>query len=106
VECYVQACYGYDVRTEVIGSKGTILIGTLGQTPVVFLGKEGRLAPTPDSFLARFGDAYLAEMSDFIAMVGSDRAPAVTGLDGLRALEIAAAAEKSYLESAAVLITP
>jgi len=33
-------------------------------------------------------------------MILSDRAPKVTGEDGLRATEIAAAAEKSYLSAA------
>src|ERR1700756_281730 len=41
VESYVQAVYGYDVRTEIVGSKGSILIGSLQQTPVTFLAKEG-----------------------------------------------------------------
>ena len=34
IESYVQAVYGYDVRTEVVGSKGSILVGSLQQTPV------------------------------------------------------------------------
>ncbi len=31
VESYVQAVYGYDVRTEIVGSKGSILVGSLRQ---------------------------------------------------------------------------
>src|SRR5713226_7368261 len=31
VESYVQAVYGYDVRTEIVGSKGSILVGSLQQ---------------------------------------------------------------------------
>src|SRR5580693_7863829 len=32
VESYAQCVYGYDVRTEIIGSKGSILVGGLRQT--------------------------------------------------------------------------
>ncbi len=33
VESYVQCLYGYDVRTEIVGSKGSIFIGPCGKTP-------------------------------------------------------------------------
>jgi len=99
VESYVQAIYGYDVRTEIVGSKGTILIGAIAQTPAVFLTANGGTRPLADHFLTRFTDAYLAEVRDFVKTIAEDRAPQVTGEDGLRALEIAAAAETSHLES-------
>src|SRR5580693_9312235 len=35
VESYAQAVYGYDVRTEIIGSKGSIFVGSLQQAPAV-----------------------------------------------------------------------
>ena len=37
----------------------------------------------------------MAKLIDFVDTILSDRAPRVTGEDGLRALEIAIAAEKS-----------
>ncbi len=37
IESYAQAVYGYDVRTEIVGSKGSILVGSLHQTPATFL---------------------------------------------------------------------
>jgi myo-inositol 2-dehydrogenase/D-chiro-inositol 1-dehydrogenase len=33
IESYAQAVYGYDVRTEIVGSKGSILVGSLERTP-------------------------------------------------------------------------
>jgi len=98
VESYVQALYGYDVRTEIVGSKGSIFVGTLQQTPVTFLSAQGGTQILADHFLTRFADAYLLEVRDFVRTVLSDAAPKVTGVDGLKALEIAVAAEKSHVE--------
>jgi inositol 2-dehydrogenase len=99
VESYVQAIYGYDVRTEIIGSKGSIMVGSLQQTPAVFLSAAGGTQTLADHFLTRFADAYLAEVRDFVHNMLHDRPPRVTGEDGLRALEIAVAAEHSHLQS-------
>jgi len=101
IESYVQAVYGYDVRTEIAGSKGSILVGNLQQTSVTFLTSEGGTQTLADHFLTRFDDAYVAEVRDFVQSMLQDRAPRVSGEEGLRALEIAVAAEKSYLQSKA-----
>ena len=105
VESYVQAVYAYDVRTEIVGSKGSILVGSLRQTPATFLTAEGAAQALADHFLTRFQDAYLAEVQDFVQNILNDKPPRVTGDDGLRALAIAVAAEKSYLQKTAVKVT-
>jgi scyllo-inositol 2-dehydrogenase (NAD+) len=105
VESYVQAVYGYDVRTEIVGSKGSILVGSLQQTPVTFLTAHGGVQTLADHFLTRFQDAYLAEVQDFVQNILNDRPPRVSGDDGLKALTIAVAAEKSYLQKTAVKVT-
>ncbi len=99
VESYVQAIYAYDVRTEIVGSKGSIFIGSLEKMPATFLSSGGGSKVLADHFLSRFYDAYLEEVRDFVDNMLHDRAPRVTGEDGLRALEIAAAAESSHLQS-------
>ncbi len=96
IESHAQAIYGYDVRTEIIGSKGSIFVGTLHKTPVTFLTVQGGNANLADHFLSQFAEAYLIEIRDFVKTMLSDRAPLVTGEDGLRALEIAVAAENSH----------
>ena len=98
VESYVQAVYAYDVRTEIVGSKGSLFVGGLHQTPVTFLTTHGSSQILADHFLTRFADAYLAEVRDFVQTILADKAPRVTGEDGLRALEIAVAAENSHLQ--------
>jgi inositol 2-dehydrogenase len=99
IESYVQAVYAYDVRTEIIGSKGSIFVGNLQKTPATFLNTHGSNEILADHFLSRFADAYLAEVQDFVHTILTDREPRVTGDDGLRALEVAVAAENSHLES-------
>jgi predicted dehydrogenase len=98
IESFVQSTYGYDIRTEIVGSAGSILVGSIQQTSATFLTKNGGTQTLADHFLTRFTDAYVAEVRDFVDNILNDRPPRVTGDDGLRALEIAVAAEKSYLE--------
>ncbi len=104
VESYVQAVYGYDVRTEIVGSKGSILVGSLQQTPATFLTADGGTRTLADHFLTRFADAYLAEVRDFVQSILQDRPPRVSGEDGLKALAIAVAAENSHRESKPVKV--
>jgi len=99
VESYQQAVYGYDVRTEIVGSKGAIFVGTLQQTPVVFLSANGGIQNLADHFLTRFADAYLLEMRDFVHNVLHDKPLRVSGEDGVRALAIAVAAETSHVQA-------
>jgi inositol 2-dehydrogenase len=106
IESYAQAVYGYDVRTEIVGSKGTILVGTLHQTPAIFLSASGGARNLADHFLTRFEDAYLAEMRDFVQNILRDRPLTVSGEDGLKALEIAVAAENSHRQARPVRVTP
>ena len=105
VESYVQAVYGYDVRTEIVGSRGSILVGSLRQAPATFLTAQGGVQTLADHFLTRFQDAYLAEVRDFVQSMLNERPPRVSGHDGLKALTIAVAAEKSYLQKTPVKIT-
>jgi predicted dehydrogenase len=98
IESFVQSTYGYDIRTEIVGSAGSILVGSFRQTSATFLNKNGATQTLADHFLTRFADAYVAELRDFVDNVSTDRPPRITGEDGLRALEIAVAAESSYRE--------
>jgi predicted dehydrogenase len=99
IESFVQAVYGYDIRTEIVGSKGSILVGSLQQTLVTFLARDGGTQLLSDHFLTRFEAAYVAEVRDFVHNILNDRPLRVSGEDGLRALEIAVAAESSHLQS-------
>lgn len=106
IESYVQAVYAYDVRTEVIGSKGSIFIGSLQQMPATFFSSHGSNQILADHFLTRFADAYVAELRDFVHTMLTKNAPRVTGEDGLKALEIAIAAENSHVQGRPCKVAP
>lgn len=101
VESFRQARYGYDIRTEIVGSKGTLQIGFLrGPQPPVLTASGS--PDIPRHFLARFEEAYYLEVRDFVQRILAGQPPRVSGLDGRHALAIALAAERSHRESRAV----
>jgi predicted dehydrogenase len=105
IESHAQAVYGYDVRTEIVGSKGSVFIGSMDRTAAAFLSANGRTQPLADHFLSTFADAYVAEIRDFTDCILNDRPLRVTGEDGIRAVAIAAAAEKSHLDGRPVKVS-
>src|SRR6202142_3874347 len=104
VENYMQSGYGYDVRTEIVGSKGTIITGYLQQTAEVVLTANGAKTDVVDHFLVRFADGYLHQMRDFVQTVLADPPVKVDAFDGRQAVAVAAAAEKSYREARPVTV--
>jgi predicted dehydrogenase len=92
------AVYGYDIRSEVLGSEGSLLIGKLQQTAVLSMTRSGVTHDTVPYFMERFGEAYAAEIRDFVNCILEDRPPSVTGLDARRATEIGIAATRSLDE--------
>ncbi len=98
VESFRAAQYGYDIRTEVIGSKGTLMIGNLYHRATTLLTKNGVKYDAITHWLDRFADAYLLEMRDFIATLHVGREPRVTGRDGREAVAISLAAQRSVKE--------
>ncbi len=98
VESYVQALYGYDVRTEIVGSKGSVFVGSLQKTPTTFLNVHGSTEILADHYLSRFAEAYLAQVADFVHNILHERPVRVGGEEGLKALEIAVAAERSHIQ--------
>jgi predicted dehydrogenase len=105
IESHAQAVYGYDVRTEIVGSTGSIMVGSLNRLPATFLSAHGGTQILADHFLSTFADAYLAEIRDFVESMLQDRPPRINGEDGLKALAMAVAAEKSHLQGQAVKVS-
>lgn len=89
-----EAIYGYDVRGEIQGSKGMVLVGHQRFTNGALLDSSYATAEV-ESFIERFADAYRAEIVDFTAAIREQRAPRVGAQDALAALRIALAAERS-----------
>ncbi|RBW69281.1 inositol 2-dehydrogenase [Bacillus taeanensis] len=90
------AAYGYDIRGEVIGTEGSIIIGSLKHHDVTVLTKQGSTHDIVPAFPERFKDAYTIEMQHFIDCLRLGEKPIVTEYDGKVALEIAAAATEAF----------
>jgi myo-inositol 2-dehydrogenase / D-chiro-inositol 1-dehydrogenase len=100
-----RATYGYDQRIEVHGSKGLLTAGNVHETTVKFASKSGISAdPVQNFFLERYEVAYRNEMTAFIDAVLNKKAPNPSGHDGLQALILADAAQKSHDTGKAVRV--
>ncbi len=95
VEVSRNAFYGYDIRTEVLGTDGALQIGYFRQTPLLTLTREGVIHDMVPYIVERFLDAYIAQSQDFVNRVLMDDDPAVTIEDARRALAIGLAATES-----------
>jgi len=101
-----RACYGYDQRIEVFGSKGMLEARNETDTQLRFTGAEGVVDERPQwFFLERYSRAYAQEVADFVAAWQENRAPLAGAQDGLAALELAEAALISYREGRRVLLS-
>jgi myo-inositol 2-dehydrogenase/D-chiro-inositol 1-dehydrogenase/scyllo-inositol 2-dehydrogenase (NAD+) len=87
--------YGYDARTEILGTEGIICVGHIDDTSVVSCTQAGVSRPIVKSWMDLFLDAYRAEDEDFIRCIIEDRPPKASGLDGKRAVEVVNAGNKS-----------
>jgi scyllo-inositol 2-dehydrogenase (NAD+) len=90
------ARYGYDIRTEVICSKGAVFMGGLHQTSALILNKNGCLTDIVPEFRTRFDKSYITEMEVFTGDVLAGRPPAVTLEDGIAAVQLCFAVNKAY----------
>lgn len=99
------AVYGYDIRTEVLGSEGGVMISKIRQTPILVMTRDGVTHDTVPYFMERFGEAYAAEIRDFVACIMEDREPTVSGEDGRAAAAIGIAATISLDEGRPVSVS-
>jgi len=95
VELSRNAVFGYDIRGEVWGAKGSLQIGYLRHTPILVMTKEGITCDAVPHFMQRFERAYLAQIQDFVNAVLDARPPSVTAADAVAALRISLAATAS-----------
>jgi len=95
----VSVGYGYDARTEVLGTKGVLTVGHLNRNAVSSCGPNGLVsARAVKSWRNLFTEAYLREDRDFVRSILDDRPPKVTGLDGLMAVKVVNAGNRSIRE--------
>ena len=91
------APHGYNVETEIIGTQGILRIASVPQKNMVeILDSHGVRKECSQDFLERFGDAYLAEMNEFVRCINEGRAPEVTVYDGTKCTEIAYRCKEAF----------
>ncbi|MFH0989412.1 MAG: Gfo/Idh/MocA family oxidoreductase [bacterium] len=96
--------YGYDIRAEVLGTKGTLKVGYLRETPILVMTKEGVTHDVVPYFPERFCDAYVAQLNDFLNNLEKNLQPMITIDDGIAGLQVAVAATASLIENKIVSV--
>jgi scyllo-inositol 2-dehydrogenase (NAD+) len=96
MEASRNAKYGYDIRVEIMGTEGTIAVGSLKYHDLQIWTPQGSTHDIVPHFPEKFRDAYLLEMIHFIDCVRNGERPSVTEEDGKAALQIAVAARRSF----------
>jgi myo-inositol 2-dehydrogenase/D-chiro-inositol 1-dehydrogenase len=100
-----RAAFGYDQRIEVCGARGMLAAGNHKATSVEHATAAGfASAPALPFFLERYADAYRLELDAFVRRLHGEAADLVSGRDGVRALEIADACERSMRSRATVTL--
>jgi predicted dehydrogenase len=102
VEGSLNATYGYDVRTEIYGTDGMIIVGSVQRAPVAVFTQKGANAETAflgdknaPHFAQRFGEAYHSEMVHFVDTILRDLKAAPSLREGRAALNVGLAAFES-----------
>ena len=80
---------------ELLGTKGTLRVGYLRETPLMVMTKGQVAHDTVPFFMERFGEAYAAQLENFARNVLEDRKPPITVDDGVEALKVAIAATRA-----------
>jgi myo-inositol 2-dehydrogenase/D-chiro-inositol 1-dehydrogenase len=88
---------GYDIRAEVYGSEDSVSVGLGPRTPLrsVEPGVPPPAGPAWSDFLVRFESAYAAEFAAFVAVARGEAPSPCTARDGVAALRVAEAADRS-----------
>lgn len=91
------ADYGYDARAEIYGSEGALFVGDPTEGPLVVTTGQARRDPVR-GWAQLFAQAYLAEDIHFVAACRGDAPAEPNVVDGLRALEVVIAVNRSLRE--------
>ncbi len=94
--------YGYDIRTEILGTEGTLEVGYLRETPLLMKRKNQVSHDTVPYFMERFAEAYRRQLQNFAVNVLESKPAPIRIEDGIEALRVAVAATQSYQQGKTV----
>jgi predicted dehydrogenase len=98
--------WGHDIRLEVVGDEGSVLIGNGGSRDGVTLMTRGAAVGFPQDYRELFTDAYVAELTTFVAACRGEALPGPTLEDDRRALETGVAARASAVAGRPLEVGP
>jgi inositol 2-dehydrogenase len=87
--------YGYDIRAEVLGTKGTLKMGYLKETPILVMTESGVTHDVVPYFPERFGEAYVVQLTNYLENLFQQSKPEISIDEGIAALQTAVAATHS-----------
>ena len=92
-----RAAYGYDQRLELLGADGLLQAQNMLENTVVKSTGQGVISAKPTYFfIERYMPAYKAEWAAFVAAVQEGNDMPVSLQDGVQALAMAEAAQRSF----------
>lgn len=99
-----RAVYGYDIRTELFGEKGKLVVEQEQATALYVYDAAGVHRDYATWFIDRFRTAYVGELGAFVAAVREGRTPSPGASDAIESLRVALAATRSLREGRAVKV--
>jgi len=105
VETSRRSNWGYDIRTEVAGSVGKVVIEAPQKTPVLFAKDFASSHDHYENFPDRFEAGYRLQLEAFFQALREGKTPTPGPEDALETLRLAIAATKSWREKRPVKIS-
>jgi myo-inositol 2-dehydrogenase/D-chiro-inositol 1-dehydrogenase len=102
IEVNNNAAYGYDVRGELVGEKGSVSLRSAAACAIDAGLAESR--PYPSDWRPRFADAYRLELQAWIGSIRTAKPAGASAWDGYAATAIAEAGVASLTEKRAIPI--
>ena len=104
VEMSRRSAWGYDIRTEVSGATGKVVVEAPQKTTATFSRRFGFEGDHYESFPDRFEVAYRLELEAFFRSLADGKTPTPGPEDALETLRLAVAARRSWQDGRPVRV--
>ena len=104
IETARRSAWGYDIRTEVAGSQGKLVVEADQKTPLRFSRHFGFEGDHYEDFADRFEAAYRLQFEAFFEALRKGHAPSPGLRDAIETLRLAVAATRSWREGRPVAV--
>jgi myo-inositol 2-dehydrogenase / D-chiro-inositol 1-dehydrogenase len=98
VEMSRHSTWGYDIRTEVFGAEGKVVVEAAQKTPATWSRRFGFEGDHYENFPDRFEMAFQLELEAFFRTIAAGETPTPGPEDALETLRLAVAATRSWRE--------